>query len=149
MTTNTDTTETDVPAWVGIAAGLGITLFAVGMFGFDKPPVWLAIPAIGLLGAASIGGMARGWFVGFPSPAPAAAPAPVVGLVGSRISVSGTVFTVLDDSAVTGDGRRASVVARDQAGRCGVLFIGFSAATGRVAEARTETGPWRSAELID
>lgn len=149
MTTNSSPTETDVPAWVGIAAGAGILGFIVATVGFDRPPVWLAIPAMVLLGAASIGGMSHRWFIGFQPPTRLTMSAQPRGLVGSQISVGGSVFTVLDDSAVTGDGRRASVIARDSTGRVGILFVGFSP-DGRVIEARCDDGaPWRSAELID
>ncbi len=140
-------TETDIPAWVGLAAGAGILLLAVAMFGFDKPPVWLAIPAIALLGAASIGGMAHGWFVGLQPRARAAAPATSVGLVGSQVRVGGSVFTVLDDSAVAGDGRRCSVVARDAAGRVELLYVGFDR-SGVVCEARVDGGDWAPASVI-
>lgn len=68
--------------------------------------------------------------------APATAPA---SLVGSRVAFAGGVFTVLDDSAVRVDGRRASIAATDEAGNVGILFVGFSA-DGAVAEARIGDG---------
>ncbi len=101
-----------------------------------------------LAGAAAVAigavmGMSAGWFIGL-TPRPAAAPA---SLVGMRIGFGGHRFTVLDDSAVRGDGRRASVVAADEAGQLGLLFIGFDA-EGAVAEARIGDGPWGAAQVV-
>lgn len=69
------------------------------------------------------------------------------GLVGSRISNGDMVFTVLDDSAVVGNGRRASVVAVDESGNVGLLFVGLDS-TGRVTEARVSNGEWTTAAVV-
>lgn len=78
----------------------------------------------------------------------AVAPAQPVGLARSRFQVGSNTFTVLDDSAARGDGRRCSVVARDGHGAVGLLYIGFGP-EGAVCEARIDGDEWRSAELIE
>lgn len=141
MTTNT---TDDIPAWIPLCASAGI----VGFIAWRITEVdAIAIGAMVLLGIAAVAAMSRGWFVGLQPRDRAAAPAQPIGLVGSRISVGGSVFTVLDDSAVAGDGRRCSVVARDAAGRVELLYVGFDR-SGVVCEARVDGGDWAPASVI-
>ena len=79
-----------------------------------------------------------------PQPPP---PPRKIGLAGSRIAHLGCIYTVLDDSAVTGDGRRSSVIAADEDDQAGLLFLGFDE-TGAVCEARTRDGAWAAAHVI-
>lgn len=70
------------------------------------------------------------------------------GLVGSRISNGESIFTVLDDSATVGAaGRRASVIAADETGTVGLLFVGLDS-DGRVTEARIGDGEWNVAAVV-
>ncbi|MFL0278114.1 hypothetical protein [Mycobacterium sp. SMC-19] len=125
-----------------LLGGAGGILAGVAHFSGNSVVIWLAIAL--LAGGAAVG-FSSGWVWGLtPQRSAPAAPA---GLVGSRIVFGGHTFTVLDDSAVRGDGRRASVVAADEAGQLGALFVGFSA-DGRVAEARIGKGPWGAAAVV-
>lgn len=142
--TETSTPSTDTPAWVTLAAGAGIILYAAWWLTDEpKPLAYLAMTALAVAIVGWIGHRISG---GGQQPAPAA-PA---GLAGSRISVGGgTVFTVLDDSAaVNAAGRRASVIARDASGAVGLLFIGCDAA-GAVVEAKVDAGgDWAPAVVV-
>ncbi|GAS94893.1 hypothetical protein MMAG44476_21837 [Mycolicibacterium mageritense DSM 44476 = CIP 104973] len=82
-----------------------------------------------------------------PPPPPPPPPPRKIGLAGSRIAHLGCIYTVLDDSAVTGDGRRSSVIAADEDDQAGLLFLGFDE-TGAVCEARTRDGAWAAAHVI-
>jgi hypothetical protein len=151
--------DDDFPTWVAVAVLLGIPGIIIGRItGIHE----IGLPAAVMLMVGSVAYVAHGGkLVGtwgkreqrspapapVPAPDPAPVPAPVPDLVGSRISNGNAVFTVLDDSAVTCTGRRASVVAADDAGRVGLLFVGLDAA-GRVTEARVSDGEWLTAAVV-
>lgn len=149
MITNTDTetTTTDSPA-----TSLGAIAILVGLVGFivsvptDSDAARMVAMA-GLFGGLALLAVGR---AGAPAASadPTAAPAAAVGLAGSRINVGHDTFTVLDDSAAAGDGRRCSVVARDEAGQVGLLYLGFGPG-GEVTEARIDGQAWAPATLID
>ncbi|MCB9441185.1 MAG: hypothetical protein H6523_13165 [Mycolicibacterium sp.] len=80
-----------------------------------------------------------------PEPQPTAVDRPQ--LVGSEIQYEARRFTVLDDSNIDGSGRRASLVATDEDGAVGLLFIGFGP-DGNVSEARTQHSGWAPAWVI-
>ncbi|MCB9441141.1 MAG: hypothetical protein H6523_12945 [Mycolicibacterium sp.] len=149
MTTSSTPTAaaaTEAPAWIAATAAICMPIVMLGLLISDgRPPTWLLAPAAALV-AAGIAAMTRGWIAG-PTPPRAAQPLRAPGLVGSRIVCDAGAFTVLDDSAVDGSGRRATVVAADPAGRVGLLFVGFDAATGRVAEAATQSRGWAAARV--
>ncbi|PQM53736.1 hypothetical protein C5U48_02695 [Mycolicibacter virginiensis] len=105
----TELTHAEKAALLGAAGGI-----AAGIAHFTGSAAATYV-AIALLGVAAAVGFSSGWVWGL-TPRAAAAPA---SLVGMRIGFGGHRFTVLDDSAVRGDGRRASVVAADEAGQLG------------------------------
>lgn len=135
--TETQLTRAETAALLGGAGGI---LAGVSHFSGNSALTWLACA---LLGVAAAMGMSAGWFVGL-TPRPAAAPA---SLVGTRVAFGGGVYMVIDDSAVHGDGRRASVVATDESGTVGILFVGFDS-DGAVAEARIGDGVWGAAQVV-
>ncbi|MFL0179207.1 hypothetical protein [Mycobacterium sp. SMC-15] len=141
------TTETAAPLIraekAAAIAGIGIVAMLVGESAHVAPLMLIGGVATAI-GAEMA--MSAGWFVGLTPHR--SAPAASAGLVGSRISLNGgAIFTVLDDSAVRVDGRRASIVATDEAGNVGILFVGFSA-DGAVAEARIGDGVWGAAQVV-
>lgn len=153
MTTTSSTTDTTHPliGYGGLAVLVGIVAFIVSVPSDSDTARIIAIAALlGGLVLAGLGALMDRGAAGAPAAAPAAgAPARPVGLAGSRIQVGGDTFTVLDDSAaVNAAGRRASVVARDEQGRAGLLFLGFGS-DGAVAEARIDGGDWVPATLLD
>ena len=145
---NTTTAETSDPLTraekAALLGGAGSIAAAVAHFTGNTTAAFIAC---GLLAVAAVMGMAGGWFVGLTPTRTAEAPAASAGLVGSRIAFAGHTFTVLNDSAVRAHGRRASVVAADEAGNVGILFLGFGA-DGAVTEARIGDRPWSAATLI-
>ena len=86
-----------------------------------------------------------------PEPQPQLEPRPTavnrLQLVGSEIQYEARRFTVLDDSNIDGSGRRASLVATDDDGTVGLLFVGFGP-DGSVTEARTQHSGWAPARVI-
>ena len=135
MTTTDDTESLTRAETAALLGGGGAIAAGIARFTDNTTLTWLAC---GLLAVAAVMGLSAGWFIGL-TPRRTAPAAPSAGLVGSRIRFGGGEFTVLDDSAVRGDGRRASVVAVDEASQIGILFVGFSA-DGAVAEARIGDG---------
>lgn len=107
----------------------------------------ITLIAGGLTAAARKRGSVAGGQMAPPTHPPPPPPPFPTGLVGSRIAHLGNIYTVLDDSAVDGSGRRASVVAADERKQAGLLFIGF-APDGTVCEARTQDGAWDAAHII-
>lgn len=142
---------TDYPAWAAVPVMVGLA----GLIGnkiFHWPAPVIIVIAVLLIGGSfavlAVNADRKEGASQVPQPVPQPVPAhPVtpVGLAGSRIGYAGRVFTVLDDSAVRGDGRRASVVARDENGTVGLLFVGFGP-DGTVVEARTEHTEWAPAQ---
>lgn len=146
MTTPTTEPATDMPAWIGLLALAGMIAAVAGHLTGTDPVAGLGAAAL-LLAAGA--GMSRGWWAGTgPKPSRAQVQEPVRGLVGSRIVCGAGEFVILDDSAVTGSGRRATVVAADARGQVGLLFLGFDAA-GAVTEAATGDGAWSRATVRD
>lgn len=136
----------DFPAWVSLAVMGGLLGVIAGKFtGVHAVTLAGAVPLIvGTIAYLAHGGKLIGTWGKREQRSPAVAR----GLVGSRISNGETVFTVLDDTAVTGSGRRASVVAADENGTVGLLFVGLDR-RGRVTEARVANGEWTTAAVID
>ena len=114
--------EPAIFAWAGKAAMLGLALLMVGRLGGVTPAGDVGAALLILAAALGIGG---GWWAG-------RAPAEtrfdvrdrvVRGLVGTRITTAAGTVTVVDDSASGGDRRRRSVVAVDEKGQAGMLFV--------------------------
>ncbi|BBX82182.1 hypothetical protein [Mycolicibacterium aubagnense] len=136
-------------AWAAVPVTVGLAGFICGkIFHWPKPVMALIAVLLlcGAVAALAVNAERRQSTSQVPLPVPAHPVAPV-GLVGSRVGYAGQVFIVLDDSAVRGDGRRGSVVARDERGAAGLLFIGFGP-DGTVIEARTERTEWAPAQLV-
>lgn len=135
------------PEWAAVPVMVGLAgLIGGKIFDWPKPvmAVFGVLLIIGAVAVLAINAERKKSTSPAPVPVPTHPIAPG-GLVGSRVGYAGQAFTVLDDSAVRGDGRRGSVVARDENGSVGLLFVGFGP-DGTVVEARTEHTEWAPAQ---
>lgn len=133
--------DTELSAWIPLTIFGGMIPAFVLVKVADNPPMPVVLL---LLGLALMG---TGGYYAQRGRLRAAAQPVTRGLVGSRISHGGSVFTILDDSAVNGSGRRASVVASDETGQAGLIFLGFDG-DGSVSEARLPDGAWGPARVV-